>query len=185
MIVIVTLTNPGADTGPFNLFSSVDLVTPLATGVLKSALVAGYTLNSVPDLATYIRVTSTGTCTNSLNINITNPTTTTTTSTSTSTSTTSTSSTTTTSTTTAAPSHPYSFRLSTGYSTSPLACGDGAQALTVYGDNGNFLANDFFYVASTGSTKFNGNDLYYNNVDTYVYAQISTLGTITDSGVCP
>ncbi len=82
MIVVVTLTSPGASTGPFNLFSSANLVTPLATGVSRTALVAGYTLNSVPDAATYIRVTSTGTCTNSLNINITSPTTTTTTTTS-------------------------------------------------------------------------------------------------------
>jgi hypothetical protein len=78
MVVLVTLTSPGADTGPFNLFSSVDLVTPLVSGVAKSALVSGYTLNSVPDAATYIKVLSTGTCTNSINLNITNPTSTTT-----------------------------------------------------------------------------------------------------------
>ena len=78
MVVLVTLTSPGADTGPFNLFSSVDLVTPLVSGVAKSALVSGYTLSSVPDAATYIKVLSTGTCTNSINLNITNPTSTTT-----------------------------------------------------------------------------------------------------------
>ena len=70
MVVLVTLTSPGADTGPFNLFSSVDLVTPLVSGVAKSALVSGYTLSSVPDAATYIKVASTGTCTNSINLNI-------------------------------------------------------------------------------------------------------------------
>lgn len=79
MVVLVTLTSPGADTGPFNLFSSVDLVTPLVSGVAKSALVSGYTLSSVPDAATYIKVASTGTCTNSINLNVTTPTTTTTT----------------------------------------------------------------------------------------------------------
>jgi hypothetical protein len=78
MVVLVTLTSPGSDTGPFNLFSSVDLVTPLVSGVAKSALVSGYTLSSVPDAATYIKVASTGTCTNSINLNITNPTSTTT-----------------------------------------------------------------------------------------------------------
>lgn len=78
MVVLVTLTSPGADTGPFNLFSSVDLVTPLVSGVAKSALVSGYTLSSVPDAATYIKVASTGTCTNSINLNIITPTTTTT-----------------------------------------------------------------------------------------------------------
>jgi len=81
MVVLVTLTSPGADTGPFNLFSSVDLVTPLVSGVAKSALVSGYTLSSVPDAATYIKVASTGTCTNSINLNIITPTTTTTTTT--------------------------------------------------------------------------------------------------------
>ena len=81
MVVLVTLTSPGADTGPFNLFSSVDLVTPLVSGVAKSALVSGYTLSSVPDAATYIKVASTGTCTNSINLNITNPSSTTTTTT--------------------------------------------------------------------------------------------------------
>jgi hypothetical protein len=78
MVVLVTLTSPGADTGPFNLFSSVDLVTPLVSGVAKSALVSGYTLSSVPDAATYIKVASTGTCTNSINLNVITPTTTTT-----------------------------------------------------------------------------------------------------------
>ena len=78
MVVLLTLTSPGADTGPFNLFSSVDLVTPLVSGVAKSALVSGYTLSSVPDAATYIKVLSTGTCTNSINLNIITPTTTTT-----------------------------------------------------------------------------------------------------------
>lgn len=73
MIVLVTLTTPGADTGPFNLYSSIDLINPLVTGISRAALIAGYTLNSVPDAATYVRVTSTGACTNSLNINITNP----------------------------------------------------------------------------------------------------------------
>lgn len=83
MIVIVTLTSPGVDVGPFNLFSNVNLVTPLVSSISRAALIAGYTLNSVPDAATFIRVTSTGTCTNSLDINIVNPAITTTTSTTT------------------------------------------------------------------------------------------------------
>lgn len=186
MIVIVTLTSPGTSTGPFNLFSSQNLINPLVTGISRSALVSGYTLNSVPDAATFIRALSTGTCTNSLDINITTPTTTTTTTaapTTTTTSTTAAPSTTTT--TTTAITHAHSFRLTAGYSSAALACGDGTQAITVYGDNGSFLANDFFYVASTGSTKFDGLDLYYNNIDTYVVAQISTFGAITDSEICP
>jgi hypothetical protein len=83
MIVIVTLTSPGANTGPFNLFSNVNLVNPLVTGISRAALISGYTLNSVPDNATFIRATSTGTCTNSLDINIVNPATPTTTTTTT------------------------------------------------------------------------------------------------------
>ena len=151
-------------------------------------MVAGYTLNSVPDAATYIRVTSTGTCTNSLNINITNPSTTTTTTTSSGTTTTTTTSGgggTTTTTTTVAILHPYSFNLSTGYSSAILACGDGSQAITVYGDNGSFLANDVFYTANNTNVVFAGSGLYYNNVDIYVYAQNNNGGVITDSGVCP
>jgi hypothetical protein len=100
MIVIVTLTSPGADTGPFNLFSNIDLINPLVTGVAKSLLVAGYTLNSVPDTATSIIVRSTGTCTNELSLTITTPTTTTTSTTLTSTTTTSTTAIPTTTTTT-------------------------------------------------------------------------------------
>lgn len=71
MNVLVTLTSPGASVGPFNLYSSIDLINPLVTGISRAALIAGYTLNSVPDSATFIRVKSTGTCTNSIDINIT------------------------------------------------------------------------------------------------------------------
>jgi len=91
MTVLVTLTLAGTDTGPFNLYSNVDgYTTPLATGVSKSALLAGYSLAGVPDTAAVIRATSTGTCTNYLDMYLTGGTTTTTSSTST-TSTTSTS----------------------------------------------------------------------------------------------
>lgn len=91
MTVLVTLTLAGTDTGPFNLYSNVDgYTTPLATGVSRSALLAGYSLAGVPDTAAVIRATSTGTCTNYLDMYLTGGTTTTTSSTST-TSTTSTS----------------------------------------------------------------------------------------------
>jgi hypothetical protein len=105
MVVLVTLTSPGSDTGPFNLFSDVNLGTPLVSGVAKSALVSGYTLSSVPDAATYIKVLSTGTCTNFINLNIVNFTTTTTTTSNPTTTTTTTASgpTTTTTTTLAGP----------------------------------------------------------------------------------
>lgn len=112
MNVTITLTNPGADTGPFNIYTNVDnYVTAVATSVAKSALVAGYSA-TVPPSASTVKVESTGTCTSSIYLNIIQPTTTTTTSTSTSTTTTtstststttSTSTSTTTTTTTAGP----------------------------------------------------------------------------------
>ena len=84
MTVLVTLTLAGADTGPFDIYSDADgYTTPLASGVSKSALEAGYSLTGVPDLATIIRVTSTEICTNSIDMLIAGGTTTTTTTTST------------------------------------------------------------------------------------------------------
>jgi hypothetical protein len=83
MTVLVTLTLAGTDVGPFNLYSNVDgYTTPIATGVSRAALVAGYNLLNVPDSASVIRVQSTGTCTNYLDILLSGATTTTTSSTS-------------------------------------------------------------------------------------------------------
>ena len=89
MTVLVTLTLAGTDVGPFNLFSNVDgYTTPIATGVSRAALLAGYSLTGVPDTASVIRAQSTGTCTNYLDMLLSGGTTTTTSSTSTTTSTT-------------------------------------------------------------------------------------------------
>lgn len=89
MTVLVTLTLAGTDVGPFNLFSDVDgYTTPIATGVSRAALLAGYSLTGVPDTASVIRAQSTGTCTNYLDMLLSGGTTTTTSSTSTTTSTT-------------------------------------------------------------------------------------------------
>ena len=94
MTVLVTLTLAGTDVGPFNLFSNVDgYTTPLATGVSRAALLAGYSLTGVPDTATVIRAKSTGTCTNYIDMSIIGGTTTTTSSSSSTSSTTSTSTT--------------------------------------------------------------------------------------------
>jgi hypothetical protein len=83
MDVLITLTTAGADTGPFNLFSNVDnYTTAFATGVAKSALVAGYLSTAVPASTNYIRVRSTGRCTNYIDIFVTGSATTTTTTTS-------------------------------------------------------------------------------------------------------
>lgn len=79
--VLITLTTAGADTGPFDLYSDADgYVTPFENNVPKSSLVSGYTSTVVPDLATIIRVTSDGTCTNYIDLTIITTTTTTTTS---------------------------------------------------------------------------------------------------------
>ena len=125
MTVLVTLTLAGADTGPFNIYSDSDgYTTPLATGVSKSALLAGYSLAGVPNDATIIRVTSTGTCTNSIDMLIggLTPTTTTTTSSSSTTTTTTTVPPTTTTTTTS--SSPVLYTINSGASgTSGEACG--------------------------------------------------------------
>ena len=91
MTVLVTLTLAGTDVGPFNLYSNVDgYTTPLATGITRAALLAGYSLTGVPDTASVIRAQSTGTCTNFLDMLLSGGTTTTTTSTSSTTSTTTT-----------------------------------------------------------------------------------------------
>jgi len=102
--VLITLTLAGSDVGPFNLYSDADgYVTPFATGVSRTDLLAGYTSTVVPDGSTNILARSTGVCSRDLYMPISGaPTTTTTTSSTTSSTTTSTTSTTST-TTTAAP----------------------------------------------------------------------------------
>lgn len=82
MDVLITLTTAGADTGPFNLYSNVDsYTTAFETGVAKSALVAGYLSTVVPASTTYVRVKSTGRCTNYIDIFVVGSATTTTTTT--------------------------------------------------------------------------------------------------------
>lgn len=104
MNVLITLTSPGVDTGPFNIYTNVDnYVTAVATNIAKSTLVSGYNA-TVPPTTITVKVESTGVCTSSIYLTVIQPTTTTTTSTSsTTTSTTTTSSSTTTTTTTAVP----------------------------------------------------------------------------------
>ena len=84
MIVVITLTTAGSDTGPFNLYSDVDGYTSaFETGVSKAALLAGYTSVLVPNGTTIIRVMSDNPplCTNYIDITIVECTTTTTTTT--------------------------------------------------------------------------------------------------------
>lgn len=80
MTVLITLTTAGADSGPFNLYTNLDgYVTAFATGVSKSALLAGYSSAAVPNFTTTIRVKSNGDCVNYIDIVLTGLTTTTTT----------------------------------------------------------------------------------------------------------
>jgi len=80
MTILVTLTFAGSDTGPFDIYTNVDgFVTPIAVGVSKAALEAGYTILGVPDSASIIRVQSLGICDNYLDILLAGATTTTTT----------------------------------------------------------------------------------------------------------
>jgi hypothetical protein len=70
--VNITIAAAGTDTGPFNIYSNLDYVTPINTGVLKSELLAGYTSTVVPDTATSVRVKSNNAnCTNYVDMTIT------------------------------------------------------------------------------------------------------------------
>jgi activator of HSP90 ATPase len=102
VIVTITLTTAGTDTGPFNLYSDIDgFVSAFETGVSKAALLAGYTSTLVPNGTTIIRVMSANPlCTNFIDIVIDKECTTTTTTSSTSSTTSTTSTTSSTSTTT-------------------------------------------------------------------------------------
>ena len=70
MIVLLTLTTAGSDSGPFDLYSNLDgYITAFETGVDKATLEAGYS-TTVPDGASVVRITSTGDCINSVDITL-------------------------------------------------------------------------------------------------------------------
>ena len=73
MTALITLTTAGADTGPFNLFSNLDVFSaPFQTGVPKAGLLTGYSTAFVPDGTTVIRVMSAGEfCSNYVDIPLT------------------------------------------------------------------------------------------------------------------
>jgi hypothetical protein len=69
MTVLITLTTAGTDSGPFDLYSNTDgYSSPFETGITKSALLAGYSSSLVPDVATTIRIKSSGNCTNYIDV---------------------------------------------------------------------------------------------------------------------
>lgn len=81
MLIFLTLTTAGADTGPFDLYTDADgYALPFDTGVPKSNLTTGYYI-SAPSGTTTVQVRSVGLCTNFIDIILTVPSTTTTTTT--------------------------------------------------------------------------------------------------------
>jgi len=62
MTIIVQLSAVGINITLFDIYSNIDYVTPIVTGISKMQLLAGYSLLNVPDNATTIRLSSTGTC---------------------------------------------------------------------------------------------------------------------------
>ena len=139
MTVLITLTLAGSDTGPFDIYSNSDgYTTPIATGVSKAALEAGYSLAGVPDDAAVIRAQSTGTCTNYLDMYLSGGTTTTTSSTS---------STTTTTTTLAA--------CLTGDTSAVASCSGGESALfTVTAGNTAVITPGGYYYSGSGTRTY-------------------------------
>lgn len=59
MNVYITISNVGADTGPFNLYSDLDgYTTAFDTNIPKGILEAGYATISVPDSTSTIKIQS-------------------------------------------------------------------------------------------------------------------------------
>ena len=80
MVVTITLTTAGADTGPFNIYSDVDgYISAFETGVPKASLLLGYTSYVAPNGTAFVRVMSDGQCKNYIDIPVYPCTTTTTT----------------------------------------------------------------------------------------------------------
>ncbi len=169
MTVLVTLTLAGTDVGPFNLYSDIDgYTTPLATGVSRAALLAGYSLTGVPDLASVIRATSTGTCTNYIDMYLSGGTTTTTTS----------SSSTTTTSTTPAP------ECLIGDTSALSSCGGGESALfTVTAGNLALITPGGYYYSGTGTRTYTAYIMNAANtvvLYTFTYTQTGSVpGTWT------
>lgn len=178
MTVLITLTLAGADTGPFDIYSDSDgYTTPLVTGVAKSALVAGYSLAGVPNDATIIRVTSTGTCTNSIDMlisNITPTTTTTTSSTSTSTSTS-----TTTTTTTSAPCQQIFL-----YPNNATACAH-LGSLTLFDIDSVLTPTRLWLNGECGVTPVMGGNQWYSQGPGATSYQVANGGFIIATSSCP
>lgn len=80
MTAYITISNVGADAGPFNLYSDVDgFISAFDTNIPKTILEAGYASNLVPEGTNQIRVQNINDiCNNFVDVNIITTTTTTT-----------------------------------------------------------------------------------------------------------
>jgi hypothetical protein len=140
--VLIIMTGAGLDVGPIMaLYSDADgYAVPFESGILRSALEAGYTSNLVPDAATIIRVVCTdGLCVGSYEDS--SITTTTTTSTSTSTTSTSTSTTTSTSTSTTTSTSTSSTTSTTSTTTTAIPVVPCGTVVNANGTQGIYLLN--------------------------------------------
>jgi len=71
MTVLLTITNLGADTDYFDLYSDLDgYTTPFETNVSKASLLAGYTSTLVPDYSNFVRVQAKNKCVNYIDITL-------------------------------------------------------------------------------------------------------------------
>lgn len=158
MIVLITLTTAGTDSGPFSLYSNIDgFTTPFETGVSKSALLAGYTSTLVPDFTATVRVKSTGTCVNYTDLAVSGGTTTT--------------SSTTTTTTTVAPSIVFSSARDCSFTTS------GGQGSSCMGSGTFTITGGSFKIRAYVSIDSGPTPLTYNEVDAIVDGQNLTTST--------
>ena len=73
MQVTISATSIGGNAGPFDIYQNFDTyTTPVATGVSRASILAGYVV-TINDATTTVRLTSSGTCTNSTDISVVSP----------------------------------------------------------------------------------------------------------------
>ena len=73
MQVTISATSIGGNAGPFDIYQNFDTyTTPVATGVSRASILAGY-VATINDATTTVRLTSSGTCTNSTDISVISP----------------------------------------------------------------------------------------------------------------
>lgn len=178
MTVLITLTTAGSDSGPlFDLYSnSTGSWVKFEDNVSKSALLAGYTSNLVPDGTTSVRVQSDGVCVNHIDITVI------------------TSTTTTTSTTTSGPIAQTMILF--GTDSSNEACANLIAGPGFHSQTTRYSANVYM---NPGDVLYNGPGLtnpaifpipvyyaYYPNgqVFTPAWVLVNTEGVVTDAGYC-